>query len=132
MVFQAEGLNRIIALLKCLVAFSEITDCTTPSSIGFNYNLSAAEHDRINGIYNYSLRHFNQKIYLNEIANLANLAPNSFCRYFKLKTGKTYSNFLTEIRIGYACKLLLDDKKSVKQICYESGFDNFSCLHKKF
>jgi YesN/AraC family two-component response regulator len=102
------------------------------SSIGFNYDLSGAEHDRINTIYNYTLRHFNQKIYLNEIANLANLAPNSFCRYFKLKTGKTYSTFLTEIRIGYACKLLLDDKKCVKQICYESGFDNFSCFHHSF
>ncbi len=53
MVFQAEGLNRIIALLKCLVAFSETTDCIILSSIGFNYNLSAAEHDRKNCIYNY-------------------------------------------------------------------------------
>ena len=131
-VFQAEGLNRIIALLKCLIAFSEKEECTVLSSMGFSYNYSTAEHDRITAIYNYTLRNFNQRICLKEIANLANLAPNSFCRYFKLKTGKTYSNFLTEIRIGYACKLLLDDKQSVKQICYESGFDNFSCFHKSF
>lgn len=131
-VFQAEGLNRIIALLKCLIAFSEAEKCTTLSSMGFTYSFSTAEHDRINAIYNYTIRHFNEKICLKEIANIANLAPNSFCRYFKLKTGKTYYNFLTEIRIGYACKLLLDDKQSVKQICYESGFDNFSCFHKSF
>lgn len=131
-VFQVEGLNRIIALLKCLIAFSEVSDSIKLSSMGFHYNLSAAEHDRINCIYNYTLRHFNQKIYLKEIADLANLAPNSFCRYFKLKTGKTYSCFLTEIRVGYACKLLLDNKQSVKQISFESGFDNFSCFHKSF
>ncbi len=80
MVFQAEGLNRIIALLKCLVAFSETTDCIILSSIGFNYNLSAAEHDRINCIYNYIILFviLIKKIYLNEIANLANLAPTLF------------------------------------------------------
>jgi len=54
-VFQAEGLNRLIALLKCLVAFSETDECTTLSSLGFNYNFSMAEHDRINAIYNYTM-----------------------------------------------------------------------------
>ena len=131
-VFQTDGLNRIIALLNCLNVFSRIEECSTLSSMGFTYDLSTAGHDRINAIYDYTLRNFSEKICLKEIASIANLAPNSFCRYFKLKTGKTYYDFLTEIRIGYACKLLLDDKLSVKQICYESGFDNFSCFHKSF
>ncbi|MBA4167115.1 MAG: AraC family transcriptional regulator, partial [Chitinophagaceae bacterium] len=80
----------------------------------------------------YSLTHYKRKIQMEEIAGVANMSPNSFCRYFKSKTRKTYSNFLIEIRVGIACKLLLENKLSIKQICYESGFQNFASFHKYF
>ena len=69
---------------------------------------------------------------LDEVAAVAKLVPNSFCRHFKSRTGKTYTQFLTELRIGHACKLLLDNRISIKQLCYESGFNNFTCFHKNF
>ncbi len=100
--------------------------------MGFQSNFSPAESERINAIYDYTLKHFQQKIALEEIASVAGLVPNSFCRYFKSRAGKPFSQFLTEIRVGYACKLLLDERMSVKQLCYESGFNNFSCFHKYF
>jgi AraC-like DNA-binding protein len=100
--------------------------------MGFQSNFSPAENERINAIYDYTLKHFGQKIALEEIASVAGLVPNSFCRYFKSRAGKPFSQFLIEIRIGYACKLLLDGRMSVKQLCYESGFNNFSCFHKHF
>jgi transcriptional regulator GlxA family with amidase domain len=63
---------------------------------------------------------------------VANISPNSFCRYFKSRTRKTYSQFLIEIRVGHACKLLIENKLSIKQLCYESGFNNFTSFHKYF
>jgi len=92
----------------------------------------AAGVGRINAIYDYTFRHFTQKIYLDQVAIIAGLVPNSFCRYFKSRTGKTYTQFLTEIRIGHACKLLLDNRISIKQLCFESGFSNFTSFHKSF
>lgn len=128
----AEGVGRIIALIECLSAFAASPHLQLLSSIGFRPDFSEAENDRINAIYDYTLRHFTRKVYLEEVAAVAKLVPNSFCRYFKSRTGKTYTQFLTELRIGHACKLLLDNRISIKQLCYESGFNNFTCFHKNF
>ncbi len=128
----AEGPDRIIALLQILWNIARSDEFSYLSSIGFQYDLSESENDRINSIYNHTLAHFNQKITLEEIAGIAGMVPNSFCRYFKSRTGKTYSQFLTEIRVGHSCKLLMEKNISIKQLCFESGFLNFSCFHKRF
>ncbi|MEO6849921.1 MAG: AraC family transcriptional regulator [Mucilaginibacter sp.] len=131
-IYRSEGIYKILALITCLSEFALCENMITLSSVGFKYNFPESENKRINAIYNYSLNNFNQKIKLSEVAEIAQMTTNSFCRYFKHHTGKTYSNFLTEIRIGYACKLLIANKSSVKQVCYESGFNNFSCFHQYF
>jgi AraC-like DNA-binding protein len=131
-IHSTEGLSRIIALIECLSAFAGSEQLHLLSSIGFRHDFAESENDRINAIYDYSFRHFTQKIYLEQVAAIAGLVPNSFCRYFKSRTGKTYTQFLTELRIGHACKLLLDNRISIKQLCYESGFNNFTCFHKNF
>ena len=60
------------------------------------------------------------------------MAEAAFCRYFKGRTNKTFSNFVSEIRIGQACKLLLDNKMSVAQVCYESGYNTVSNFNNQF
>ncbi|MRG45162.1 helix-turn-helix domain-containing protein [Chitinophaga sp. SYP-B3965] len=90
------------------------------------------EMDRINNVYKYSQLHFTRKIDLEEIAAVACISPNSFCRFFKSKTKKTFSRFLMELRVGHACKLLMESRLNNKRICYESGFNNFSNFHKCF
>jgi AraC-like DNA-binding protein len=131
-IYYSEGSHRIIYLMECLLAIASSQEAQVLSSIGFQSNFSPAENKRINAIYEYTLKHFQQKIALAEIASVAGLVPSSFCRYFKSRAGKPFSQFLMEIRIGYACKLLLDGQMSVKQLCYESGFNNFTCFHKNF
>lgn len=128
----SEGLGRIVSLIECLSAFAGAEQLDLLSSIGFQFDFSESENDRINAIYDYTFRHFAQKIYLEEVAAVAGLVPNSFCRYFKSRTGKTFSQFVTEIRVGHACKLLIDNRISIKQLCFESGFNNFTCFHKNF
>lgn len=129
---HTDGTHRIMLLIEALLV---ITDCKQPeplSSIGFKPSLVDAEHDRINAIYDYSLKNFRRTIQLDEVASVANISPNSFCRYFKSRTRKTYSQFLIEIRVGHACKLLIENNISIKQLCYESGFNNFTSFHKYF
>ena len=127
-----DGPKKILALIALLIAVAECTEKRPLSSLGFSPNFEEADKDRIHSIYEYSLTNFKNKIPLEDIAEIANLSPNSFCRYFKLKTRKTYSQFINEIRIGHACKLLIENKINVKQICYESGFNNFSSFHAIF
>jgi AraC-like DNA-binding protein len=130
--YQDEDPYRIIGLMECMLTAGETDDSSYLASLGFQYEASEAEDERLNTIYNYTLIHFCEKIRLPDIASLVGLVPNSFCRYFKSRTGKSYSQFLLEIRVGHACKLLIDGSMNIKQICYESGFNNFTCFYKKF
>ncbi len=78
------------------------------------------------------MNNFSRKIKLDEIATVANLSPTAFCRYFKSRTNKTFVGFLNEIRVGYACKLLLEREKSASEICYLSGFNNLTNFNIQF
>ena len=130
--FSAADYQKITLLLDCIHAFHNEAGVKLLSSQDFNTAFTAPADDRINMIYNFSLKNFNRKIELKEIAGLVNFEPNSFCRYFKSRTGKNYFVFLREIRVGQACKLLIENRLSLKQICFASGFNNFSCFHKDF
>ena len=129
---QTDGSERIIILMEALMTIADCKQLNTLSSIGFKHDMVDAENERVNAIYEYSLKNYKRKIQLEEIAAVANISPNSFCRYFKSRTRKTYSQFLIEIRVGQACKLLIENNLSIKQLCYESGFNNFTSFHKYF
>lgn len=128
----AKGPLRIILLMQTLMMIGSANNAKLLSSIGFKYNFEETDKYRINLIYDYSFANFKNKILLGEIAEIAHLTPNSFCRYFKAKTRKTYLQFINEIRVGHACKLLMDDRISIKEICYDSGFNNFSTFYAAF
>ena len=126
------GAQRIALLIEALSLIAECADLETLSSIGFNPEVLDMDADRIKAVYEYTLQNFNRKIELREVAEVANLSQNSFCRYFKSKTGKTYSQYIMELRVGRACKLLIENRLCLKQLCYESGFNNFTSFHKYF
>jgi AraC-like DNA-binding protein len=129
---EKDGVHRIVLLVEALRLIADCKDLVTLSSIGFKQDCFGTDDDRINVIYDYSLKNFRRAIQLDEIAHVANISPNSFCRYFKSRTRKTYSQFLIEVRVGHACKLLIENNISIKQLCYESGFNNFTSFHKYF
>ncbi len=130
--YDSVGCRKILLLLEALVMIANTDEISLLSSIGFQPNMKETENDRINSIYQYSIHNYKRKIQMEEIAAVANLSPNSFCRYFKSMTRKTYSHFLIEIRVGIACKLLIENKICIKQIFYEIGFNNFARYHKYF
>lgn len=127
-----EGTKRIVLLIEALTAIAQTKHIQLLSSVGFNPHFHHVEKDRINNIYDFALQHFKRRIALEEVAEVSGMSGNAFCRYFKSRTGKTFSQFLIEIRVGHACKLLIENNLNVKQICYESGFHNFAGFHKYF
>lgn len=131
-IINSDGPQRLLLLYETLFFLSTTDEYSFLSNIEYNLNLEDKEKDRINKVYNFTLTNFNQKISLNDVSNFADISINSFCRFFKSKTGKTYSKFLIEIRIGHACKLLIENNLNVKELCYESGFNNFASFHKYF
>lgn len=129
---EAQGTDRIIYLMLALVKIVKSDQLEILSSIGYVQNNEEVNDDRIKDIYDYTFANFRNKIHLGEIADIARISPNSFCRYFKSFTKKTYSQFLMEVKVGQACKLLIDNRLNIKQVCYESGFNNFTSFHKCF
>jgi len=128
----ANGTVRIMLLMQALIEIGNNNQLTTLASVGFKPSLAAAENDRLNAIYEYSTKNFKYPITLEDIAEVANMSPHSFCRYFKSRTRKTYSQFLIDLRVGHACKLLIENNRSLKQLYFECGFNNSTSFHKYF
>lgn len=126
------GAERIILLLQTLAVIARYKELKTILPIGFQSQLDTENEERINNVYAYTLQNFQKKIHTKEIAGIAHLSEHSFCRYFKNKTGKTYSNFLHEIRIKHACKLLSESRLSISQVINECGFINYANFFRYF
>ncbi len=124
--------------MKLLLLFLEILD-DLANSKNFEY-LSAdpihirneVDSDRIKKVLEHVSENFQSQIMLDDVAQLANMSESAFSRYFKKRTRKTFSSFLTEIRLDYACKLLQNDKMSISQIAFDSGFYNLSNFNRQF
>lgn len=129
---EARDSKRIILLLDILHTIAHSKQTKPVCSKGLELTYNPAESDRLNLIYQYILDNFSNEITLAEIAQVAHMSPHSFCRYFKSKIKKTFSRFLLEVRTGHAAKLLAETNKSVAEVCYESGFNNFSNFNRHF
>ncbi len=124
--------ERIIVLLQILETIANSRDTKTICSKGLEFHYNPREVDRLNAIYQHVLQNFSAEITLEQVAKVAHISPQSFCRYFKSRIKKTFSKFLIEIRIGHACKLLAETNKSIADICYECGYNNFSNFNRHF
>jgi len=125
-------LNRFISFIQILQAISK-EGMTPLSSAIHNKSYGEEEGKRMRDVFAFSLSNFDQNISLDQVAGIAHMTPNAFCRFFKQRTNKTYVNFLLDIRIGNACKLL--SKKtdlSIAEISYTSGFNNLTNFNRKF
>jgi AraC-like DNA-binding protein len=126
------GYRRITHLLQILELLSLSDEYQLLVSPGFVEQYIAAGTDPITKVHEYIITNFRKDISLANAAEVANMSIPSFCRSFKACTRKSFSHFLNEVRIGYACKLLLEDKFNISRVCYESGFNNMSNFNLQF
>lgn len=127
------GAASLIGLLKILDTLSVERNFHLLHNETYSYNLNESETQRINLVYNYAAQHFQDNIALEDMSKLLNMTPTSFSRYFKMKTSKSFSDFLSELRIRHACKLLIqDDSKSINQISNACGFNTLSNFNRQF
>jgi AraC-like DNA-binding protein/quercetin dioxygenase-like cupin family protein len=131
---EQKGIERLIGFLTIFKTLAASTETRTLSKIGANNFIPPTDTARINQIYAYVLSHFAENLTVEKMAHISNLSTTSFCRYFKKCSNKTFMDFLIEIRIGYACKQLIETDKPVGQISVEAGYNsisNFNSFFKK-
>lgn len=129
--FHASSIDRIILLLEILKSLTVIGSHRVLANDG-QYLQSKNNDKRFNGILDYTYSNYDERINIVDVAKIANLTKESFCRYFKAQTGRTYMEFLTEFRINRACQMIKDNDKSIKEVGYACGFDSLSNFYYQF
>ena len=124
--------DRLVGMLKVFKAMQETEMYSILNAEGFVIETSLQDNNRINLIFNFVQEEFTRQITLEEISDKVSMSVPGFCRYFKKNTGKTFIQFVNEYRLVHAAKLLHEKQTSITDICYESGFTNFSHFNKLF
>lgn len=126
-----KGFWRIANLCECLSILSETNEYITVSTQEIKA-LNPKDQERIDGVFQYTMKNFREPIKLSLISKKAGMSIPAFCNYFKKRTKKTYIDFVNEVRVGHACKLLLTTQMSVLQICFECGFNTVANFNRQF
>ncbi|WP_406683220.1 AraC family transcriptional regulator [Seonamhaeicola sp. MEBiC1930] len=129
---ELKGFDKTIAFLTILNKLSKHKQTKKLASQGFVNSFKPSDNDTQYKIQSYIFKNFNKDITLEKAAKIAHMNTSAFSRYFKRVNRKTFSKYVTEIRIGFACKLLIENKYNIAAICYESGFKNISNFNRQF
>jgi len=131
MLFET-GLSRAALMLQLLDVLAQSNSCRTLSSPSFNIIENSNEATKINRVFDYIFNNFKEDISLQDVASIIPMSTAAFCRFFKLKTNRTLVEFIKEIRVGHAAKLLMEGNHNVTETCYISGYNNISNFNKHF
>jgi len=128
----SQGLSRIAGLLKILDILSASENYMSLCSEVITNAYSKNEKDRMARVISFLTDNFDKKIELEQIASIAYMTPNAFCRYFKKRTHKSFTQYLNEIRLRHACKLLIEGEVQIATVCYQSGFNTLTNFNRQF
>lgn len=128
---ELKGMSRwlkLLEILNCIAESDHLELITTNFIVGRN----GVESERMKKVLHFVYQNFKQDITIEMVAGIANMANNSFSRYFSQRTRQSFTSFLNEIRLTYATKMLIETQKSVLEISMESGFNNLSHFNAQF
>jgi AraC-like DNA-binding protein len=131
-IMKATGIQKLVKLLELLDVMVQTNEKQLLASEGYSKIRKSTDFDRYDKAHRYMIDNFQHNITLEKVAGIVGMTVTSFCRYFKKHTKKSFHSVLNEIRVGHACKLLLENKLNISGICYESGFNNVSNFNEQF
>ncbi|MCC8155078.1 MAG: AraC family transcriptional regulator [Tannerellaceae bacterium] len=126
------GIPKILNFIRILDVMATSEEYELLTSVGYTESVNSADFERFNKVYQYIMKNFSEPIKLEEVADLVGLTPNAFCRYFKGRTKKTFVQYLNDIRIGQAKKLLIKGRMKISTLSLECGFNNQSNFIEQF
>ena len=127
-----KGMDRVLQFLQILVTLAGSEDCEPIASPGFAADNSLFDQERMDRVFQFLSSKVGEPVRLSEAARIVNLSEGAFSRFFRLHTGKTFPEFVNELRIGRACSLLLEDNLNITEVAYECGFINLSNFNRQF
>lgn len=129
-----QGMKRLLSLFTMMENLAKEVEVHSSAISGIHYTNPLKETDskRINATFEYVMNNFKEEISLNDVADIANMSPSSFSRFFRQRTRKTFSRFVNEVRIGNACQLLRKADCTIYESAYSSGYNNLSNFNRQF
>jgi AraC-like DNA-binding protein len=129
---EKDGFKAILTFMSILHDLSECEDAKVLSSSSFAKIETYSDSKRVQKVQSYINENYKSDIRLPVLAQMVDMSPVAFSRFFKLKTGKSLSDYIIDIRLGYASSLLVDSSNSIADICYDCGFNNLSNFKRIF
>ena len=129
---QKSGFEQFLAMLKILYELSQDTGARTLASSSFAHKDSGRESRRVAKVKEYISVHFAEELRLEDLASLVGMTPSAFSRFFKQHTTRTLSDYIIDIRLGNAARMLVDTSRSISEISYACGFNNLSNFNRIF
>lgn len=129
---EKQGFYAVMTFLTILYELSVSGDLQTLSSSSFAKAEQSYDSRRVKKVDDFLNAHFHEEIRLSQLADLVNMSEVSFSRFFKLRTGKNLTDYLIDIRLGHAARLLADSTQTVSEIGYNCGFNNLSNFNRIF
>jgi len=127
--------RRFESLLEFLSVLNDLATSPsqrTLSSLSYVGQFDTSKSRRIKIVNQYLYDNLINPIKINDVAALVNMTPSAFSHFFKKRTQRSFSDYLSDLRIGNAAKLLIESEKTISEICFESGFNNISNFNRAF
>lgn len=125
-------MKRLITFIRMLDVITTTKEFDFLASDGYINSYQAKDNDRIDKVFKYVFNNFPAEIKLNYVASLVNMNKQAFCRYFKSRTQKTFVQFVNEVRIGHACKLITNGENQIAGLAYDCGYNSLSNFNRFF
>ena len=127
-----DGFYAVMQFMSILYELSRSEGARTLATSSFAKVEVESDSRRVLKVKNYIAKNYMDEIRLNTLADIAGMSPSAFSRFFKLHTGRNLSEYIIEMRLGYASRMLVDTAKSVAEISFQSGFNNLSNFNRIF
>ena len=127
-----DGFYAFQQFLAILYELSRCSGARTLATSSFAKVDVASDSRRVLKVKSYISEHYTQDIRLSELAEIAGMSPSAFSRFFKLHTGRNLTDYIIDMRLGFASRMLVDSTNSVAEICYSCGFNNLSNFNRIF
>lgn len=126
------GFYRVLKLFEILYELSLVDDFHLLTSSAFAHVHATPDSRRVKRVEEYIDKNYREDIRLQQLADIANMTPTAFSRFFRLRTGRSISEYIIDVRLGHAARMLADSTNSVVEICYDCGFNNVSNFNRIF
>jgi AraC-like DNA-binding protein len=131
MLSRLDGMDYFLEIISVLQDMANSRNQRILSTYTVDYD-TFEDDDKMKLIYEYVQKNFSEKISLDDVSRVASMSPVSFNRFIKKRTGKTFVNYLNDIRVGYAARWLVEKDSSISEIAFKSGFNNIANFNRIF